>query len=403
MSVTAVWKDTEQAAFMQVLDSFTDSTGIPVDYQYLPPETFGDELIAQIDQRTGPDIALLPQPALLRRLAGCGLLKALPDDAEEAVRANYNDYWQQFGRVNDVAYGVPYKATNKSTVWYDAAVFAERGIEPPQTWDAFVATLQQLADEGIRPLSIGVANGSSWALTDWFESVYLQMAGADAYDRLTRHDMEWTDPSVVEALNTLGSVWQPKFLAADPTALNWQESVARVFRYEEGAVVYQPDFAGDLITRSGWGVVGDDARFFPFPAVRPGPTSVVTGGDTAVLLSSESNAAELMAYLASADAAEIWARRGGFISPNQDTDPDAYPNDTARRAAQDLLDAEVVRFDLSDQQAVEFGSTPGTGLQGSLQDLLLRPEDAARIAVELEAKADRADASSGEQPCSGTS
>ena len=46
-------------------------------------------------------------------------------------------------------------------------------------------------------------NGADgWTLTDWFENVYLSQAGPENYDKLPKHEIPWTDPSVEEALNS---------------------------------------------------------------------------------------------------------------------------------------------------------------------------------------------------------
>ena len=44
------------------------------------------------------------------------------------------------------------------------------------------------------PVSIG--GGDGWTLTDWFENVYIRTAGLAMYDKLTHHQIPWTDPSV---------------------------------------------------------------------------------------------------------------------------------------------------------------------------------------------------------------
>jgi ABC-type glycerol-3-phosphate transport system substrate-binding protein len=41
----------------------------------------------------------------------------------------------------------------------------------------------------------------------------------------------------------------------------------------------------------------------------------------------------LLDYLASADAQEIWAKRGGYIAPNAKVSADVYPDENDRKAA----------------------------------------------------------------------
>jgi len=65
----------------------------------------------------------------------------------------------------------------------------------------------------------------------------------------------------------------------------------------------------------------------------------------------------LMAYLASPEAAQIWAAKGGFLSANQKLDLKNYPDDTTRSLAQALVQSSSVVFDMSDQTPPAFKPT----------------------------------------------
>ena len=45
------------------------------------------------------------------------------------------------------------------------------------------------------PYSVAGADG--WTLTDLFENIYLRTAGPEKYDQLAKHEIKWTDPTVV--------------------------------------------------------------------------------------------------------------------------------------------------------------------------------------------------------------
>jgi alpha-glucoside transport system substrate-binding protein len=56
----------------------------------------------------------------------------------------------------------------------------------------------------------------------------------------------------------------------------------------------------------------------------------------------------LVQYLASAQAQEIWVRRGGFTSVNKSISLSAYPNPVARASAQMLSQAPFFCFGAGD-------------------------------------------------------
>jgi alpha-glucoside transport system substrate-binding protein len=96
----------------------------------------------------------------------------------------------------------------------------------------------------------------------------------------------------------------------------------------------------------------------------------------------------LIKYLASADAGTIWAKLGGFISPNKRVDPSVYPNSVISKAAKALIDAgDNVVFDMSDQAPAAFGGTAGAGEWADLQDWVRNPSDIAGVEARLEADA----------------
>lgn len=118
-----------------------------------------------------------------------------------------------------------------------------------------------------------------------------------------------------------------------------------------------------------------------------GGGSVVVGGDTAVMMKDSDGAKALMQFFASPEAAQIWVSKGGFTSPNKNVDPNAYPDPILAQAADDLVNAAQVRFDLSDQAPPAFGSTPSQGMWKLLQDFLQNPGNIDQITQQLESAA----------------
>jgi alpha-glucoside transport system substrate-binding protein len=117
---------------------------------------------------------------------------------------------------------------------------------------------------------------------------------------------------------------------------------------------------------------------------------VVGGGDTVIMFTDSPAAQALVEYLATPEAAQIWAERGGFGSLAKDLDPSVYPDAITQTAAGALAEAEVFRFDLSDLQPAEFGGTVGQGLFKLFQDFVQDPQDIDGIAQQMERAASQA-------------
>ncbi|MFF2653863.1 ABC transporter substrate-binding protein [Streptomyces sp. NPDC058045] len=393
LEVAAVWTGAEQDNFKKVLAEFEKRTGAKV--TFVPAQ---DPIInflgSKIAGDAPPDVALLPQVGAIKQAVAKKWAKPASPEVEAQLKKNYDQGWQDLGAVDGKQYGVYFKAANKSLVWYNTKVFENAGAKEPKTWKEFQATAQSVYDSGVTPLSVGGADG--WVLTDWFENIYLSQAGPDKYDQLAEHKIKWTDPSVAKALTTMAELLGKKgYLAGGPSGTlqtGFPDSVTQTFTggdQPKAGMVYEGDFAAVNITQAK-AKIGTDAKMFPFPAVGAKPP-VVSGGDAAVVLKDSKASQALLTFLASADAAKIEAKAGGFLSPNKGLDLAAYPNDVQRSMAKALIDAgNDFRFDMSDQTPQAFGGTPGKGEWKELQDFLKNPKDVAGTQKRLEAAAAKA-------------
>ena len=389
LEVAAVWTGTEEERFALVLEAFEEQTGASIQYT-----STGDDiapvLTPRVEGGNPPDVAMLPQPGLLNLFAGQGALQPVSEEVETAIDEHYDTVWKDLGTVEGDLYGVWFKAANKSTIWYDVEAVEAAGVTEPATWEDLVAASQTISDSGVTPWSIAGADG--WTLTDWFENVYLAQAGPDMYDQLTNHEIPWTDPSVEEALTTLAEIWgQDGFVVDGALQNDFPTSVTTVFSTGGAAMVYEGDFVAGVISGETDAVVGEDANFWPFPALGDDGPAVVGGGDVAVGFTDSEATMALLQWLASPEAAEIWVAEGGFTSPNASVDTSLYPDEISRGIAESLIAAgDAFRFDMSDQMPPEFGGTPGAGMWQDLTDFLADPTDVQGVMESLESNAAQA-------------
>ncbi len=394
LELAAVWTGSEQQNMQKVLAEFDKRTGATVTFTPTgdSESTF---LGTKIEGGKPPDVALLAQPGVLDQFAQKGWIKPVDTDVRAQLNANYSQGWQKLGAYGGKQYGVPFKAANKSLIWFNTAAFQSAGVHVPKTWADFLKTAQTLSDAGIPPVSVGGADG--WPLTDWFENVYLSQAGPLKYDELAQHRIKWTDPSVKDALTTLAQLFGKDQLLAGghkgALQTDFPKSVTQTFTGNPpgAAMVYEGDFVAGFIESDTKAKIGTDAEVFPFPAVGDGKPPVTVGADIAVALKDTKGAQALLTFLATPDAARIWAQQGGFLSPDKSLDASVYPDDVTRGIAKALIDAgDDFRFDMSDQAPAAFGGTKGEGEWKDLQDFLANPSDVAGAQKALEADAAKA-------------
>jgi alpha-glucoside transport system substrate-binding protein len=242
---------------------------------------------------------------------------------------------------------------------------------------------------GQKAYSIGGADG--WTLTDLFENIYLRTAGKAKYNLLSKHKIKWTDPSVKTALGFMQKVFSDtnNIAGGKSGALqtDFNTSVSNVFSNSpKAAMVIEGDFVPGVVKHPLKAITGYNV--FDFPSINGSAITSVGGGDIVTMLKDTPASRALITYLASPAAATIWAKRGGFSSPNKDVKPASYPDAIQRKAAVGLVKAAV--FDMSDLQPASFGSTAGQGEWKLFQDFLSSPSNVNGTASKLEAAAAKA-------------
>jgi alpha-glucoside transport system substrate-binding protein len=397
VTILASWGGDEEAGFREVLDAFTASTGIP--YQYEGSRNVSVLLKSRVAGGNPPDVAMLPRPGEMAELARQGSIlpldgvrgdEILPPDI---LTDNYSQAWVDLGTVDGLFYGLTVKANSKSTFWYKPPSFAALGVEPPANWDGLLAIADDYLANGQTPYSMGGLDG--WTLTDWFENIYVRVAGPETYLKLfVTHEVEWTDPTVVEAMEHFRQIVDPpsKLAGGAEGALStgFIDAFDVVLRADPGAEMY---YEGGFMSSFGEQnfpdlVCGEDYAFFEFPEINPDwGKPVVGGGDLAVTFVDRPEVREFIRFLASAEANTIWAsaEKGAVVSPNKNVSLDVYPPCKGLEAAQ-LTQAASFVFDGSD---LAPGAVGGDAMFTGLQDFVDNPADIDGVLEFLEQVADR--------------
>jgi ABC-type glycerol-3-phosphate transport system substrate-binding protein len=397
ITVMANWGGDEEAGFREVLDAFTAKTGIP--YVFEGTRNLGVVLRSRIAGGSPPDVAMVPRPGEVAEYARSGAIlpldgvrgdEILPPDI---LTENYSQAWIDLGTIDGLFYGLTVKANSKSTFWYKPASFEALGVEPPETWDELMAIADAYLAAGQTPYSLGALDG--WTLTDWFENIYSRVAGTDMYLKLfVTHEVEWTDPTVVEAMQHFAQIVDPPTKMAGGVegtlSTGFIDAFNVVLRPDPGAEMY---YEGGFMSSFGGQnfpnlVCGNDYAFFPFPQINEQwGKPVVGGGDLAVVFRDRPEVREFIRFLASEEANTIWAsaEKGAVVSPNKNVSLDVYPACTGLEAAQ-LTQAASFVFDGSDLAPAAVG---GDAMFTALQDFVENPTEIDRILKFLEEVADR--------------
>jgi hypothetical protein len=170
----------------------------------------------------------------------------------------------------------------------------------------------------------------------------------------------------------------------------FNDSVTNAFATPpKAAMVFEADFVGGVISSSTKAKPTTGFNTFTWPSITPGPDAgaVEIGGDLFVTFRDTPAIEAFVKFLATAPAAEAWAKQGGFGTGNKNVPSSIYPDAITKATEAPIGTAKSVVFDMSDQQPPAFGATTGQGEWGLFQDFLKNPSDVAGIQSKLEAAA----------------
>jgi alpha-glucoside transport system substrate-binding protein len=395
VTIFSLWGGSEQEAFQKVLTQFTKDTGIRTKYE--SARDFLPVIRTRLAADNPPELAIIPRPGFVAELAQDDVLIPLEDLGldPDSINENYSETWTNLATVDDTVYGVVAKANSKSTVWYKPNSFQENGFEIPETWDALLQITEQYKAKGKTPWAVGAqGDENSWTLTDWFEQIYARQSGPEMYGQLFETgEVPFNDQSVKDALNEMIKIVNDENVAGGiDTALgiSFVDAIGRVFgKNPRAEMFYEGGFVGGIATQQVNTSLrpGQDIDWFEFPMINEEHGNpLVGGGDVAAAFENNEDVAELLEYLSTPEAGEIWVSTGAIASPNEGVPDDAYPNDLVSKEAEQIKEAETFLFDGSDLLPGTLGQNFGT----LLQNIIKTPNNMDQLLNDYQSQAEQA-------------
>ena len=396
VTVFGPWLGPDQENVEAVLAAFAEASGH--DVRYTGSDSFEQQILVDAEAGSPPSIAVFPQPGLASDMASRGFLAPLADGTGDWVRDNYaaGQSWVDLGTYadddgNEELFGFFYKVDVKSLVWYVPENFEDAGYEVPSTMEELKALTDQIVADGETPWCIGLGSGGAtgWPATDWVEDLLLRTQPPDVYDGWVDNSIAFTDERIIAAIEEFGAfAGNDDYVAGGSGAVastDFRDSPKGMFSSPPQCYLHrQASFIPAFFPEGT--VVGEDADFFYFPSYSEKDLgNPVLGAGTLWAITNDSQGAhDLIAFLQTAEAHEIWMARKGFLTPHKGVNSDAFGDPTLKKMNDILLGATTFRFDGSDLMPGGVGA--GSFWTGMVDYAGGRP--AADVAAEIQASWD---------------
>jgi len=375
VEIFAQWQSAEKADFLAIAKYCDAHYNTKVKYDQ-SGANYGTELQTRVQGGNPPDIGSLSTPSSIAQYVEGGSLKPIGFVNTSKFKSQYSTFWRKLGEVNGKLYAIFMKSDVKSLVWYSPKKFKAGKYTIPKTWSQLVSTSKKMIAKGNNPWAFGASD--NWTLTDFFENVYLQSAGAANYNKLVAHKIKWTDKTVVNAFKIMNQIISNDKMIAGGRSRALSQKAAqgatqlitdKKAQFFQEATFVQALVAGALPSAK----LGTDYSAFAFPAVKKYPaTPVEVGPNGIVMFKDTPGTRALIKCLVDPKALAQWAKKGGYISPNNATPVSSYPNSVLKMAANMQIQAgkhNLLVGDASDLEPPALGATyEGVALQKWFKD-----------------------------------
>ena len=305
-----------KAALEQLVAAYTGA-GSPVTLNSVATEQFRAQLSTYLSSATPPDVLTWYAGSVANSYAAEGLLLDVSDLwTGDGACAGFSDALRSLSTSADgQAIFVP-TSYYWWSVFYKRSAFEKWGIEPPTTWDGFIALCDDLKGRGVHPLTNGIGT-TPWMASGWFDYLNLRINGAEYHRALLAGERSFTDPEVVAVMEQYARLI-PYF---HPNQTSWDSQQAVTPMVNDEAAMY---LVGAFAMQYFPADQRDDLDFFSVPTIDPSVPSAEeapTDGYFAAARSDNPEGAKaLLSYLASPEKQQEYITKSG--SSNLPTSPD---------------------------------------------------------------------------------
>jgi raffinose/stachyose/melibiose transport system substrate-binding protein len=268
-------------AFYAALDKFrADNPNITIKDEGFGSE-YGTKLKTLGAANELPDVFLL-EGNVVANFSQNNLIKPINDvfDADPGLKDKYLPGAFSDVSIGDQIYGIPYKLSSTSMIFYNKEIFNEAGItEFPKTWDEFKEAVTKLKEKGYVPIAVG--NKDKWLM----QSSILSTLG----DRFTgtdwtmsikdRSGAKFTDPDFVNALKEIKALSEMKAFNTDLNSISNSDQRGLYYN-KKAAMFFEGAWAISAVTNDAPKDVLDATEIAVIPSVSggKGDPNAMSGG-----------------------------------------------------------------------------------------------------------------------------
>lgn len=232
---------------------------------------FGRNPRAYLESDTPPDVMIMWTGDWFLDPVRDGLAADLTDLWDQANLAeSYPAGLRRLTEFNGKQYFMPVGYQWRG-IYYNRAVFAENGLQPPQTWEEFLDACETLILNGVYPISL--PQNAPWNTSLWFDYLDMRLNGAAFHRGLIAGEESFVDERVRNVFLTWQMLFEKSYFLTDTSITSEMDGLSALFRNdrqmqltrEKAAMTLTDAFATSDFPQ----VFQNELEFFPFPTIDP--------------------------------------------------------------------------------------------------------------------------------------
>ena len=364
-----IWSSIDQPVqdgLQKVLEGKATAEGITIDWQKV--DDINSLIMTKIQSGETPDIALIPQPGVVKDMVDQGAAKPLDDVIDmAALEGSMVPGTLDAGTIDGQLYGLLVSMNVKSLVFVNKPEWEKAGYQVPDSLGALEELTDQIKADGGVPWCFGIESGGAtgWPATDWIEDLVMRYGSVDEYNQWVSHEIPFDSDLVRQAADEMD-----KLLLTEGNVAGGRTAIAATSFGDAGKPLFDKGGPGCWMLKQGSFIVSPDfmpseavadvdANFAVWglpPAEAGGDNPVLGGGDMVTLLNATDSAKKVVAWLSETDAGTEAAPNSSFLSPHKDFDTSLYPTELTKSIADIAYSSSAFLFDGSDQMPGVVGA-----------------------------------------------
>ena len=187
------------------VDRFNSTSKVKMNLVIVPAtQSMNDKVRAAISTPNKPDIFFNWAGGSIREYAQRGLIVDLTPklNADTTWKNSFVPSVLDAGKIDGKYYGIPMKGMQPVLFFYNKTLFADNGVQPPQTWAELKSVVSTLKSKNITPIVVG--GQDSWTELMYLEFLVDRLGGPQVFQRIQDGASgAWDDPAVLKSLEMI--------------------------------------------------------------------------------------------------------------------------------------------------------------------------------------------------------